>query len=213
MNRNYKIKVSVFCVLAILVLVAGVFGARVVTSIVLTDEQNSLLQRSGTIAIMVPAEELATLSGTKADLQNPFYQQVKEQLTAIRALNQDVRFAYIMGLRDGKQFFYVDSEDPSSEDYSYPGQPYEDAEEDDIASHSAGQSYAKGPYTDAWGEWYSGFAPVKDAQGKTLGMVGLDIAAEKIALKITIVKYSIASLTGLFLLSLVVMSLFAWRKP
>lgn len=151
-------------------------------------QRESLLFRAGTIALTLDPDALESLAGNDSDLANENYQNLKRSLIEIRSLNKDVRFVYIMGLRDDKQFFYVDSEDPSSEDYSYPGQYYNEATPEDIANHKAGQSSTSGPLTDAWGEWISASAPIKTETGKVAGMVGLDIAAEDWQLQMDIIQ-------------------------
>lgn len=151
-------------------------------------ERESLLFRAGTIALTLDPKAIESLAGNDSDLSNENYRNLKRSLIEIRALNTDVRFVYIMGLRNDKQFFYVDSEDPSSEDYSYPGQPYDEATPEDIANHKAGQSYTSGPLRDAWGEWISASAPIKTESGKVAGMVGLDIEAEDLRLKMDIIQ-------------------------
>ena len=202
------------------ILLSGVFAIALVVSsgLALMDyaldkvdssQRESLLFRAGTIALTLDPAQIQSLSGSSADLNTENYQTLKRSLIEIRALNKDVRFVYILGLRNNKQFFYVDSEDPSSEDYSFPGQVYEDALPEDIANHKAGNSYTFGPYADSWGEWVSAYAPVKTADGKVAGMVGLDIAAEDIQLRLDGIRSIGWILIGLISLSIVCITLVA----
>jgi hypothetical protein len=114
-----------------------------------------------------------------------------------------------MGLNGDTQFFYVDSEDPSSPDYSHPGQVYPDADELDILNHKKGIAYTKGPYTDSWGSWFSATAPILSKDGTVLAMVGMDIKSEDVLLRIAIVKKATMIIGGLVFLSLLLLILFA----
>ena len=76
-----------------------------------------LLTKGRMVAQAVNAELVLTLTGTEADLTNPEYQRLKQQLTRIRSVNPSCRFIYLMGQRPDKSiFFFVDSESPESED-------------------------------------------------------------------------------------------------
>lgn len=180
-----------------------------------TSQREGLLFRAGTIALTLNPEYIQSLAGNSSDLTTENYQALKRDLIEIRSLNKDVRFVYIMGLRNGKQFFYVDSEDPSSEDYSYPGQIYTDALPEDIQNHKTGTSYTMGPYSDAWGEWVSAYAPVMTEDGTVAGMVGLDIAAEDIQLRIKGIRtiaILIMSLVSISVVSIAVLALKSEKK-
>jgi sensor histidine kinase regulating citrate/malate metabolism len=173
------------------------------------DETNGLLVRAETIAATINPESIKSLSATLDDLNKPAYQDLKSVMTKLHAVNKDTRFVYVMGLADDKQFFYVDSEDPNSKDYSYPGQPYNDADAGDIANHKDGKAYTKGPYVDQWGRWFSAYAPIWDKDGHVVGLVGMDIAAENLLLRISIVKQAIMIISSLLFLSVLLLVIFA----
>lgn len=174
-------------------------------------ERKDLARLADAIALIIKPTQVQSLAGNESDLSNENYQALKRSLIEIRGENEDVRFVYILGLKDDKQFFYVDSEDPSSSDYSYPGQPYDDALEADIKNHKEGNSYTFGPYTDSWGEWVSAYAPVKTADGMVTGMVGLDIAAEDIELRKDLIRSFIFIILGVIVFSILSIMLLAFR--
>ncbi len=117
-----------------------------------------LLAQTQLLAQTLDTEAIQTLSATTADLQNPKYQRLKEQLTLTRAAIPECRFLYLMGQKpDGKLFFFVDSEDPSSKDYSPPGQIYEEAPESYRHVFTSASATTEGPNSDRWGTWVTGF--------------------------------------------------------
>lgn len=131
------------------------------------------------VAEAVDFGSVAALTGTEDDLSSPHYQRLKTQLTLIRHANPACRFIYLMGRRhDGRIFFYVDSEDPDSPDYSPPGQIYDEATEADYRVFATGSGHVEGPSKDRWGVWISALTPVfRPNDRKMLAVLGMDFNA------------------------------------
>jgi signal transduction histidine kinase len=137
-----------------------------------------LVDRAATIARAVDPSDVGRLFASETDLSNPVYGELKSLLVDVRSVNRDARFVYVLGRTpSGDVFFYGDSEDPESEDYSPPGQEYAEASENTLAVFDDGQSRADGPETDRWGTWISGLAPVFDDAGRVVAVVGIDTPA------------------------------------
>jgi hypothetical protein len=183
-----------------------------ITEKIKQDEINGLMLRSGTLALTLNREDIMQLTGTIEDLQNPSYIAIKNTLEKVQKLNKDTRFTYILGLRDEKQFFQVDAEPINSPDFSPPGQIYIDVLPSDIENHKKGISYTKGPYTDQWGTWFSAFAPIIDDNQRVIGMVGMDIDAEKFLLRTSIVTYATASILGLIVVCISLIAVLLNRR-
>lgn len=136
-----------------------------------------LLLRTRIAMQAVNVEQIQALSGTDADLERPEYQRLKEQLAAICAASPQCRFAYLLGRQaDGTVFFYVDSEPSSSEDYSPPGQIYEEASETTHNVFETRVEAVEGPVADRWGTWVSGLVPINDTAMALSGLVTPDEA-------------------------------------
>lgn len=206
MKKNIKIIINTIGILLLLIIIyTGFSVTQYIGKKIEKDERANLLLRAGSIALVVDQEELKKLDGNESDFEKESYKKLKNQFEKVYALNTDSRFVYIMGLKNNQQFFYVDAEDPSSKDFSPPGQIYPDSLPSDIYNHTKGVSYTKGPYTDSWGTWFSAYAPILDEQKNVLGLIGIDIDAKKLLLRISIVKYAVASI---FSLSFLVVILF-----
>lgn len=138
-----------------------------------------LLQQTRLAAGALNLDRVKILTGTEADLNSPDYLKFKEKLVSLRALNPDCRFVYLMGRRaDGAVFFFVDSEPSDSEDYSPPGQVYEDATESDLRVFDTQVTAVEGPYSDSWGVWVSALVPMIDPEtGDLIAVLGMDIDA------------------------------------
>lgn len=144
-----------------------------------TRERELLLTRTETIAAGIHDDVISSLSGTLADLPTDNYLDLKSQLSRIQLTNPDAHFVYVMGFRENKLFFYADSEPTESEDISLPGDFYDDASEFKVKNAQAGSPFVEGPYTDEWGTWISGYAPIINHQTNELVAVsGIDISAQ-----------------------------------
>ncbi len=129
----------------------------------------SLIARTDTVAQLVAEVDLSTLSYSQADLENPVYEKLKKHFVNARFVNKDVRFIYVFVRHNGVTKFVVDSEQTDSEDYSPPGQIYEEAEgqPEIFKVFETGNSVVQEAYTDRWGTWITGFSPIKDDRGNT----------------------------------------------
>ena len=110
---------------------------------------------------------------------DPGYEQIRAALLASRAVNSDVRDVYTMARGDdGTWRFIVDAEPSDSDFFSEFGTPY-DASQDpsqDLALERAQAS--EDLYTDEYGTWMSGYAPIRGPDGRAVGIDGVDMSAE-----------------------------------
>lgn len=141
--------------------------------------RKSLEERSVTIASALDTSAVLKLKGNPSDANLPEYHQIKTRLTAIKQANSDVRSIYITGSKDGKIFFYVDSEQPNSKYYSPPGEEYTEATPAfKNIFYSSPQPLVEGPISDHFGTWVSGLAPMFNPHtGRVMAVVGLDMDA------------------------------------
>ena len=174
-----------FCAALIVLLgIAGGMGADFAGRNQDKSMREQILSRTQIAAASVPAAEVSLLHWDERDLTNPAYIRLKSLMTAMRQANSDLRFVLLAGLREQRVFFLVDSENPKSEDYSPPGQSYDEATADYLAGLSAGRPFVLGPETDRWGIWIFGDAPIWDSEGRILAYLELDIAAADWAARI-----------------------------
>ena len=117
------------------------------------------------------------LSASEADLASPAYRRIKEQMSRIHQAAPNNRFVYLLKQRpDGVVIILVDSEPPSSKDYSPPGQVYEEVSPAIRQVFADNRESAVGPVTDRWGTWISAIIPVTDPEsGRTVALFGMDI--------------------------------------
>lgn len=143
--------------------------------------RHNLLLRTETIASLLSRAQVKSLSGSQADLSSADYAYLKNQLMSADAINRDITFVYLAGIRGDKDvFIFADSKDPSDRSYSPPGQDYTEASRGLIESFSGSREpFIEGPLADRWGEWFSAFCPIKDpVTGKVIAILGMDVDAK-----------------------------------
>jgi Na+-transporting NADH:ubiquinone oxidoreductase subunit NqrC len=201
---NTSKKVWVIFVLVAIILIVGFLTSVVITKKIDRSQRAQLLVDAKQAALLVPTATISTLSASSSDIGNPLYAEMKERLMMFRAYNPENRFVYVLGYKPEikKQFFYVDSEPVTSSDYSAPGALFPDTREQDIENYLKGEAYTDGPYKDSWGEWVSGYAPIKDSNGEMVALLGIDTATSVWHQQIVFVRSVIALIS--ILLSVVV---------
>jgi hypothetical protein len=180
-KKAHKTFSSFVLVVTILITLAGIFTTWKAGEMVDDKQREKLLLRAENASILINENEVKKLSGTSSDLSLPEYQTLKGKMVALKNTNPDSRFFYLMGLKgESQMFFFVDSEDSISEDYSAPGDPFNEPTIQELVDFKNGISSTQGPVSDSWGTWVSAYAPIKDSStGETIAVIGIDIDAKE----------------------------------
>jgi GAF domain-containing protein/HAMP domain-containing protein len=169
----------------VLIILAGMFSAGV--SYVMyanfrTELRDSLRHR---------LENITTLAGLQQDgdvlLQvqkenDKNFIRIREQNLKIRRSDPELRFVYTMQKDEKGIYFVVDAGLPTEQGYSPFGTRYEEpgpalAENFDSIT---GTLLEPEFYTDEYGTFLSGYAPIFSSDGKRVGVLGVDITANTI---------------------------------
>ncbi len=175
---KHKIISSYFPIIIAVIIAFGLATSLYAMRYIDHSIKNSLIERAQTIATALDYSEIDSLAGDETDLVNPEYIALKEKLKALAAANSDVQFVYLMGKHGDSIFFFADSEEPDSEDYSPPGQVYDEGTPEFIEMFTTKTTLLEGPVSDRWGSWISSHAPILNPEnGELAAVVGLDIDA------------------------------------
>jgi len=186
-------------VVGILAVAAIGYGLlRFVTAYGVGYERSRLAARAAVIGRSLDPEMIKKLTGSVADQDTPTFRSIVARLAQLQTENRDCRFVYLMGRKDGAVIFLADGTDPSSPDYSPPGEVYEEASPELVRSFSTGKPFVEGPTTDRWGTWVSGLAPIRDPSSQSvLAVVGMDVSADRWRITLGIGRILAALATGL----------------
>jgi PAS domain S-box-containing protein len=162
----------------VIVLAGGWIVTEIVGKRAVSRGKDILIKRTRIASAAIDIVRVGNLTASLADLKNPDYLGLKDQLISMRDAAPDTRFFYIMALKKGNIVILTDSEPPESRDCSPPGQVYHEAPKGLARIFISGAAHVEGPYTDRWGTWISTFIPQKDpSTGRVVAVFGADIDA------------------------------------
>jgi len=159
-------------------------------------------------ALQVDAQKHSELTDPTQE-GNETYIQLKKTLQEIRDSGTDFYFVYTMRQdAQGNIMFIVDAEE-SEEDISHLGDVYDDASPWLLANFPSIESplVEDELYTDKWGTWLTGYAPIYTPDGRREAILGIDISAENVIAREQ-QAFSLALI--IFLFSIPLVSIAGW---
>jgi hypothetical protein len=202
----------VFAVSCAFILVFGFVLNNVVVEYAKKHESRHLLEYVNAMTPGLDPGHVARLTGTTADLDNPYFRSIKAYLANVRAVSPDYRFVYLMAKQGENIVFIADAEDETSPDYSAPGEIYDEASEQLFQIFTDGKSFIEGPIIDSYGEWVSVHAPVINPEkGTVAAIIGIDISAKRWDDAIMVYRLFSAAITLLMALVSAVLFVFYLR--
>ncbi|MFO7718304.1 MAG: adenylate/guanylate cyclase domain-containing protein [Desulfohalobium sp.] len=162
-------------------------------------------------AALINGNEMQTLR-SPADAGTPAHKTIQRLLRGITQATPEYLYAYTMRLDNGEAIFVVDtppSDDDgdgtiSEDEMPAPiGTPYPDAPDSLLQGFVQISSDAQ-PFVDQWGRTMSGYAPIFNAQGESVGLLGLDMDVSRVHQKLAhIIRGGVLSLAVAVVLAIV----------
>jgi hypothetical protein len=142
---------------------------------------------------------------SKASIADPAYIDLTRRLEKLRKASTDIRYLYTNVIDKSGNVFFVVNGSPQN-DNNKDGRP-DDAPQLMDPYPDAGQALLKAlierkptvdsePYTDAWGTFYSAYAPFYDSKGNFVGTLGMDL--ELVALNARLAPIGVAAQRAAF---------------
>ena len=196
-----------------LIVCLGFFGTIIMGENETEEQRGDVLRVAQVAAAGIRPARIEAMTGTPADEVTENYARIVEHLLAIQRNLPEARFAYLLGKKDGRIIFLVDAELEKSEaGAAHTGDLYEE----DISLLQKmfvdGRAKTIGPTTGKWGALVSGYAPVRGADGRVLGLVGIDRVADLWAQSIERQRLYVILLTLLFVILIMVFFLIRRRE-
>ena len=114
----------------------------------------------------------------------PEYQAITQKLIMIKKINPVLKYVYIMTATDQPGILqYVVDADPLPQiitancPTAFPGDKYDARELPELINAYDRPTADRKVTTDVWGTFISGYAPIQDVFGKTVGILGIDTDA------------------------------------
>ncbi len=192
-QRNWQVLCISVLVLASVLWLGTFFFVR--GSMLMENELKDKLRTTAAVAAMqFDPKVIGSISG-KSSMQTPAFRDVVERLKRTRQTIPNIRFAYIMRkTADANTLEFVADADSLAtekeldvnhnglvepdEEGSYPGDPYDISEIPAMQGPAFEGAAVDDNFThDQWGILITGYAPIRDASGKPVAVLGMDMVA------------------------------------
>lgn len=198
-------------VLLILVIAGGtfIFTYGQTKTALLEITRDDLHQMIAIASTQISPDEIQALLKLQAgEDETPAYLALQKKFRDMRALSKNIVNFYVMRVEGDKVMFLLDDL-PLADDPAQIGQEY-DQPEAKVFSAVNGIEVSDNLYTDEWGTFLSGYAPVKDANGKTAFLIGADMLAQTVIDRENFIGSTIYLIMGIgILIAAAIISLFS----
>lgn len=187
--RTFRARVTFVLVLAI-IFVAGacnLFIYKYALDSQFQQLREKLMIIAQTAALSIDADLLMKIPLNKEGIRSEAYQDILKKMIEFKQVDPTLKYVYTMKEtdKDGVWQFIVDPDAAELEAEgitSYPGDTYDITRFPEMVKSLNGPSADMKLGFDEWGAILSGYAPIRDTSGKTVGIIGVDINAEDVRL-------------------------------
>ncbi len=187
--KNFRSRLTALLILAMLFV--GVLNNLLIYKFALDSQLNSLRVELMTIAqasaMMIDADSILQVPLNRDGVHTPQFKVIADKLEKIKRINPSIKYIYTMTKTDQEgvwQFVvdpdYLGKEQKENNLTSYPGDKYNAERFPEMLKSFNIPSADKKLGRDEWGVFLSGYAPVLDANGKPIAILGVDVAAEDV---------------------------------
>ena len=171
-SLNTKLVVSFIILITIISSISFVFVFQGSQKAVTDATKDMLREDASTMASQINATKLMSLS--PGDENSSTYAEMVQQMRSMRANSDFIINVYTMKIVDGKAYFIVDDAEDGAASI---GQVYQDPDMKNIDIAMNRSAASDSFYSDEFGSYMSGYAPVKDANNSTVAVLGVDMTA------------------------------------
>lgn len=177
----------------------GLLGFFINRSDIIKIKSEQALSVAQSIEPLIDVDEMSSVISTLQP--NPYYETFNKDIDHVKATT-GVAYLYILDKNEnGDWRYFAEAQLPDEPDSNVGS--LGDVESAGVFDQKADETYATGIptltdiyYSDGFGFLVSGFTPIKDASGKTIGVIGADISVEEVN--------QASALFGLLMLAIVV---------
>lgn len=147
--------------------------------------KENLKKEARIIAGSIDYDHIKLLKGNASDTSMREFKMLKANFSRLFEVMPNDRYIYLLGLRDGKVFFYVDSEPKKVieskdgevvKELAIPGEIYDESSDLLKNVFRSKKDDSEGPLSDKWGEWVSVFVPIINPENNdVIAVLGVDV--------------------------------------
>lgn len=171
-SLSTKLVVSFIILITIISSISFVFVFEGSQKAVTDATRDMLREDASTAASQINATKLMSLA--PGDENTSTYEGMVQQMRSMRANSDFIINVYTMKIVNGAVYFIVDD---AEEDGASIGQQYLDPDIENLNLAMNRSSASDSFYSDEFGSYMSGYAPVKDVNNNTVAILGVDMTA------------------------------------
>lgn len=196
-TRKISISKKIFALIVLTALLIAVISSvvsyKVISGYLYSSKQQDAVNQALIAADQIDGDLFETYLESGGEDEEA-YDIICKQLSSF-LVSDTVQYIYTMTYEDADNFQFVIDTDP--EEPADFGESYETEEEMTLA-YSGTPTATSEASVDEWGMAYTGYAPIKNASGKIVGIVGVDVEAGAIkSTVLNVINYIvIASIVG-----------------
>lgn len=187
--RQFRLKLTIILIFGMLFVL--LLSDLIVYKFALEEQfqnlRRQLMMTAQTAALIVDPAALQKIPLNAGGLQTPAFQSIRQQLIKIKLANPLVKYLYTMTPTNspGIWQFIVDANPfPEKNDgrfyRAFPGDTYNAARFPEMMKALHEPAADQKLEIDEWGVTLSGYAPIRDQNGRTVAMLGVDIDAKDV---------------------------------
>ena len=149
--------------------------------------REQLMSITSNAALSIDAQELLEVPLQQIGDSSLAYRAIFDKLETVKQTNSSLKYVYIMTTTDQLGILqYVVDADPAPQvitarsPSAFPGDKYDARKLPEMLEAYSGPAADKKITSDEWGSFISGYAPIRDSDGKSIAILGVDIDAAKI---------------------------------
>ncbi len=172
---------------------------------------HNILNRISLAKYVINVEEFKTLNADLEDVTLPGYVSLRQKLIDIKESDDQLRDVYLMVKKADWVYFAVDGLLYKDSNYRVPRLLYRNPPAMLFDVFSSGNTQVIGPYSDEYGAFVSGYAPIIDVRSNTvIGVLGIDTNAAE--MQTLIAKYRLVTFTITLLIFFIFIGYFSVRE-
>ncbi len=128
------------------------------------------------LASALDAEPVATIEGPSS----PSWPTLKARLDTVLDQEPEIESVYVLLPTDQPGWMRFAGDVVRHGEPGVPGERYDATQAPRMLAGLEAPTVEEAPYSDAWGTFLSGYAPLRDASGAVVGLVGVDIRMARV---------------------------------
>lgn len=149
---------------------------------------DDLVSLSGAMSSQIDGDVLALIGPGMEG--SPEYEAIYAQLESMHEACPAIQWVYILHVNGTAIEFWVE------DDETVIGEVYDTPEAERIIAAQDNAAVSDDFYTNEWGTFLTGYAPIRDSNGTTVGVLGIDMTAQEVLARQDFIGSTIFILTG-----------------